>query len=146
MDDDRSVDELIEIADEIPDRLGLASGMADLRGTARGEHVTAVVDVRGKLVRLDIADQALELGPERLAAEIARLSTEAGQAALRDGLRAIRAGCGPSIADAIEGHLGLEEPAPSTSDSGPAEGAAPAARRPQPGGDEDEYFTLKPVG
>lgn len=135
MDDERSIDELIEIAEEIPDRLGLAAGIAGVRAQARDAHVSVSVDVQGKLVGLEIADQALKLGPEQLAAEIRRLSTEAGTSALRDGLRAVRAGCVPAVADAIEAQLGPALAA-STSDSRPAPPA-------EPSGEEEEFFTLK---
>lgn len=112
MDDERTVGELIEIAEEMPERLGLAAGMAEVRGRARGEHVSVAVDVQGMLVELDIGEHALALGPDRLAAEISRLSAEAGTSALRDGLKVIRAGCTPALAEAVGRYLGagLDEP------------------------------------
>ncbi|WP_236790965.1 hypothetical protein [Amycolatopsis sp. GM8] len=134
MEDERTIDELIEIAEQIPDRLGLAAGIADVRGRARSEHVAVSVDVQGKLVELEIAEQGIELGPEALAAEIRRLSVEAGNAVLREGLRAVRAGCVPAVADAIEEYLALDEPQPAE---------APPTRRPAPSTDEEEFFTLK---
>lgn len=143
MEDERSIDELIEIAEEIPDKLGLGAGIAGLRGEARGEHVAVTVDVQGKIIALEIAEQAAGLGPDGLAAEIQRLTTEAGTAVLRDGLRAVRAGCVPAVADAIEAEVGplpevsAPDPAPSTSDT------ASAARRQEPPEDED-FFVLTP--
>lgn len=166
--DERTIDELIEIAEEIPDRLGLAAGMRELRGSAKGEGVSVTVDVQGMLVDLDIDDKGLALGPERLAAEISRLSTEAGGDALRAGLRAVKAGCTPEVAAAITDFLGIdeEEPvspaeadqpaptAPSASTAQPAQSAQAAQlkqpeRRARPAPDTDdeepEGFVLKPV-
>ncbi|HKS45694.1 MAG TPA: hypothetical protein VJT49_11390 [Amycolatopsis sp.] len=145
MDDERTIDELIEIAAEIPDRLGLSAGMTQLRGTVRGEGVSVTVDVQGMLVGLEIDEHALALGPEGLAAEISRLSAEAGTKVLQAGLRAIRAGCGPAIADAVGDYLGIEE---DPAGPGPAESeevsARPGreARRPEPPDDEVGEFVL----
>ncbi|TVT48121.1 hypothetical protein FNH05_18140 [Amycolatopsis rhizosphaerae] len=150
--DERSIDELIEIAEEIPDRLGLSAGMAALRGTARGEGISVAVDVQGMLVDLEIGDEALALGPERLAAEISRLSTEAGTKVLRDGLRAVKAGCVPAIAEAVEGFLDIEEEPEKSTVEEPAkstvEELSPAPRRARPAADdedEEEGFVLRRV-
>ncbi|WP_200834580.1 hypothetical protein [Amycolatopsis alkalitolerans] len=140
--DERSIDELIEIAEEIPERLGLAEGMAGIRATARGEGVTATVDVQGMLVGLDIGGQALALGPEGLAAEISRLSAEAGTSALREGMRAVTAGCVPQVAAAVEEALGLDDREPAER---PAEPGRPS-RRPSSSDDGDsDGFVLSPV-
>lgn len=160
MEDERTVDELIEIADEIPEKLGLAEGMADLRATAAGEHVSVTVDVQGMLVGLQIGEEALRQAPEALAAEISRLSTSAGNAVLRKGIHALRAGTTPAIAESIRGMLGISEepdepeaPGESTSDAAAdapaaAQPDAPAdaprrSRRPSPPDDEEEFFTLQ---
>lgn len=163
--DERTIDELIEIAEEIPDRLGLAAGMRELRGSAKGEGVSVTVDVQGMLVDLDIGDKGLALGPERLAAEISRLSTEAGGEVLRAGLRAVKAGCTPEVAAAITDFLGIDEekpvsPAEADQPAQPAQ-PAPAAQAAQstrpkqperparpasaPDDDEPEGFVLTPV-
>ncbi|HVW42610.1 MAG TPA: hypothetical protein VHC18_14780 [Amycolatopsis sp.] len=110
---------------ERPRRLGLAAGIAGPRGEARGDHVSVSVDVRGKIVGLEIAHGALKLGPDRLAAEIRRLAAEVGTAVLRDGLRAVRAGCPPEVAAALEDLLEPRSP----------------AQEPTPP-DEEEFFTL----
>ncbi|WP_052372211.1 hypothetical protein [Amycolatopsis taiwanensis] len=149
--DERSIDELIEIAEEIPDRLGLAAGMQDLRGSAQGEGVSVTVDVQGMLVDLDITDKGLALGPQRLAAEISRLSTEAGGKVLREGLRAVKAGTTPQIAAAIADYLGIdvEEPVSPVEPEQPARSeqpARPARRSSRPDeDDESEGFVLRPV-
>jgi hypothetical protein len=154
MDDERTIDELIEIAEEMPERLGLAAGMAEVRGTARGEHVSVAVDVQGMLVELDIDEHALALGPERLAAEISRLSAEAGTNALRDGLKVIKAGCTPALAEAVGQYLGVD-----LEETGPPDGAGDAAeesvvdsrrepvrrRQAPPDDDEAEGFVLNRV-
>lgn len=164
MEDERTVDELIQIADEMPERFGLAEGMSGLRATAAGEQVSVTVDVQGMLVGLEIGEQALRQAPEVLAAEISRLSAEAGDAVLRKGIDALREGTTPAIAEVIRQELGISEepakpeaPGASTSDA-PAEvladvpaaagTSAPAAapkrpRRPSPPDDEEEFFTLQ---
>ncbi|WP_406629846.1 hypothetical protein [Amycolatopsis sp. WGS_07] len=151
--DERGIDELIEIAEEIPERLGLSEGLAGIRATARGEGLSVTVDVHGMLVHLDIGESALELGPDALAAEISRLSTEAGTRALHQGLRAVRAGCVPAVAAAVEDALELgdvpdTEPPAAQKQDAPQEPlrAQPAPRRRPPADDhDDEGFVLKPV-
>ncbi|MFD2416059.1 hypothetical protein [Amycolatopsis pigmentata] len=154
MDDERTVDELIEIAEEMPDRLGLAAGMAEVRGRARGEHVSVAVDVQGMLVELDIGEHALALGPERLAAEISRLSAEAGTNALRDGLKVIKAGCTPALAESVGQYLGvdLDEPGDRQEEAGPTEESVVDSRREPvrrraaaPDDDDGEGFVLTRV-
>lgn len=161
--DERTIDELITIATEMPDRLGLAAGLAELRGSARGEGVSVTVDVQGMLVDLDIDDRGIALGPQRLAAEISRLSAEASGTALRAGLRAVQAGSTPAIAAAIADSLGITDAADITDTadtvSGPvrdepgtrgegtassAHGARPRRRAPVPDDDEPEGFVLVP--
>ncbi|MFD2471718.1 hypothetical protein [Amycolatopsis silviterrae] len=150
--DERGIDELIEIAEEIPEQLGLSEGLAGIRATARGEGLSVTVDVHGMLVHLDIGESALELGPDALAAEISRLSTEAGTQALHQGLRAVRAGCVPAVAAAVEDALELgdvpetEPPAAPKQDTPrtPDRAQPPAPRR-RPPADDDEGFVLKPV-
>ncbi|HEY2061293.1 MAG TPA: hypothetical protein VGH57_23190 [Amycolatopsis sp.] len=145
-DDDRGVDELIELADEIPERLGLSDGLAEIRATAEREGLSVTVDVHGMLVALDIGEAALELGPAVLAAEISRLSTEAGNRALHEGLRAVKAGCTPAVTAAVGEVLALEEePAAQTSDTPPPPDPAPPRRRRAPVEDEEECFVLTPV-
>ncbi|MGW7535046.1 hypothetical protein [Amycolatopsis sp. NPDC054798] len=151
--DERGIDELIEIAEEIPEQLGLSEGLAGIRVTASGEGLDVTVDVHGMLVHLDIREAALELGPAALAAEISRLSTEAGTRALHQGLRAVRAGCVPAVAAAVEDALGLDDvpetepPAPKPEpDVRPEAAQPPAPRRRAPAEDHDEEgFVLKPV-
>ncbi|WP_337820064.1 hypothetical protein [Amycolatopsis sp. A1MSW2902] len=148
--DERGIDELIEIAEEIPDQLGLSEGLAALRATASSEGLSVTVNMHGMLVHLDIGESALELGPDALAAEISRLSTEAGTQALHQGLRAIRAGCVPAVAAAVEDELALDEVPEATPDPAatraPDPAPAPAARRRAPAEESDDGgFVLKPV-
>ncbi|WP_208720266.1 hypothetical protein [Amycolatopsis circi] len=149
--DERGIDELIEIAEEIPERLGLSEGLAAIRATAGGEGLSVTVNLHGMLVHLDIGESALELGPDALAAEISRLSAEAGTRALHQGLRAVRAGCVPAVAAAVEDALALgeepetEPPAAPKPDHDAPRGSEPATRRPAPDGQDDEGFVLKPV-
>ncbi|WP_409181690.1 hypothetical protein F9C11_35255 [Amycolatopsis sp. VS8301801F10] len=148
--DERGIDELIEIAEEIPEQLGLSEGLAAIRATARGEGLSVTVDVHGMLVHLDIGESALELGPAALAAEISRLSAEAGAQALQQGMRAVRAGCVPAVAAAVEDVLALDdvpEPAPAPRPEVTREPEpTPVSRRRAPVDDHDEEgFVLKPV-
>ncbi|WP_051792216.1 hypothetical protein [Amycolatopsis jejuensis] len=139
--DDRTIDDLIEVADEIPERLGLSGGLAAIRASAQRYGLSVTVDVHGMLVALNISETALELGPDALAAEISRLATEAGTEALRRGMQAIRAGCVPAVAAAVEDVLPLDDPPEPT----PAADPEPTHRsRPRPA-TEDEEFVLKPV-
>lgn len=148
--DERGIDELIEIAEEIPEQLGLSEGLAALRATASGEGVSVTVNLHGMLVHLDIGESALDLGPDALAAEIARLSTEAGTRALHQGLRAVRAGCVPAVAAAVEDVLALDDepeppPAPAQEAAREPEPAPVSRRRASVGDQDDEGFVLKPV-
>ena len=99
--DERSVDELIEMAESLPDTAGLTEGLAEIRATAAGEGVTVSVDLNGMLTDLDLTDEALALGAPRLAAEISRLTAEAAATALREGVAAISAVCGEDLAKAV---------------------------------------------
>ncbi|MCX2732723.1 hypothetical protein OOZ19_21000 [Saccharopolyspora sp. NFXS83] len=101
MGDGRSVKTLIAIAANLPANRGLASGMAEIRGTASGEGVSLSVDLNGLLTELTVSEQAIALGPQRLAAEITRLSAEACAESTRRGLVALEWGCGPGVAAAI---------------------------------------------
>ncbi|GAA3533039.1 hypothetical protein GCM10022222_15520 [Amycolatopsis ultiminotia] len=150
MDDERGVDDLIELADEIPESLGLSAGLSEIRATARSKDLSVTVDVHGMLVALDVGEAALERGPDALAAEISRLSAEAGTRALQQGMRAVKAGCTPAVTAAIGDALELEdEPAtqPPSADAAPSPSPAPrpAPRRPASSDDEEEGFVLKPV-
>lgn len=151
MDDERTVDELIEIAEDMPERLGLAAGMAEVRGAARSEHVSVTVDVQGMLIGLEIDEHALALGPERLAAEISRLSAEAGTNALRDGLKVIKAGCTPALAEEVGRYLGVDLDAPENREDSAEVSFVhserePGRRRAAPADDDEpEGFVLNRV-
>ncbi|MBB4684502.1 hypothetical protein [Amycolatopsis jiangsuensis] len=166
MEDERGVDDLIDIADEIPETLGLSAGLTEIRATARGEGLSVTVDVHGMLVALDLGEAALEKGPAALAAEISRLSTEAGTRALHAGMRAIKAGTTPAVTAAVGDALALPPESEPGSEAGvaagsgsgsaddagdgPAAAATPPAptrsrRRPAPTDDDEEGFVLEPV-
>jgi hypothetical protein len=121
VEDERSIDELITIAEELPERFGLAERVGQVRGTARGEGVSVSVDTHGMLVELELADRALGLGPERLAAEISRLAAEAATNALQDALQVIKYGSNPRLAAMLGDYLGIRnEPAPRPPEPFPA--------------------------
>jgi hypothetical protein len=111
VDDERTIDELITIAEEAPERVGLAARLAEVRGSARSEGLAVSVDTQGMLVDLEVDDRALAAGSDRLAAEITRLAAEAGTHALREALDVIRFGSNPRLAAALGEHLGIgDEP------------------------------------
>ncbi|MBA8824515.1 hypothetical protein FHX42_001862 [Saccharopolyspora lacisalsi] len=107
--DERSVDGLIRIAEDIPETTDFAAGMDAIRNTARGEGIALSVDLQGKLVDLTLDDRALALGPHRLAAEISRLSDEASTRSLQQGMRAITTECGERIAEAIGAYVSTDD-------------------------------------
>jgi len=78
-------EERLRLTEDLPTRLDA------IRGTAHNDANTIRVaaTVHGALTDLEIADEALALGPEQLGAEIVRLATEANQAALAEGLAAL---------------------------------------------------------
>ena len=71
--DDRTVDELIELAEEA-ESFGLAKGMEEIRGVARGKGVALAVDLHGMLYRQD--GRSLMLGVQL--APIANCPLEVG--------------------------------------------------------------------
>lgn len=133
MGDGRSVETLIAIAANLPANRGLASGMAEIRGTASGAGISLSVDLNGLLTELTVSEQAVALGPRRLAAEITRLSSEACAESTRRGLVALEWGCGPGVAAAIGEQL---TPAERTS--------APARSRDRDSDEDDEDFAEAP--
>ncbi|HEX4704350.1 MAG TPA: hypothetical protein VH352_19645 [Pseudonocardiaceae bacterium] len=85
----RSTERLVADAEE---RLrlteNLPSRIESIRGRAHNDAHTVLVTttVHGALAGLDIAEDALALGPERLGAEIVRLAGAANRAALHEGI------------------------------------------------------------
>ncbi|WP_158882634.1 hypothetical protein [Amycolatopsis anabasis] len=131
-DDGRSVDELIELAEALPESAGLSAGLAALRGTAADRGIAVSVNLAGMLVGLELEDEALALGAPALAGEIARLSAEAAANALREGIVAIAAVCGEELAAVIGDQLGIQR------ETTPAE-PGPAPRRPASTVDEGDF-------
>jgi hypothetical protein len=88
----RTTKQLVADAEE---RLRLTEGLPAridaIRGTARNvaNTIRVAATVHGALTDLEIADEALALGPELLGAEIVRLAAEANRAALTEGLGAL---------------------------------------------------------
>ncbi|MER7016064.1 hypothetical protein ABT324_31930 [Saccharopolyspora sp. NPDC000359] len=119
--DERTLDELIDVAETIVPSTELSAGLDAVRGSARGSGIAVQVDLQGMLVGLEIDDQALALGPERLAAEITRLTGEAGMASLQQGVVAIQAGCGPEVAAAMVEFLNSVEEEAEEPPAPPAE-------------------------
>jgi hypothetical protein len=125
----RGVDELVEMAESLPETAGLSTGLAAIRASAAGEGVTVTVDLNGMPVGLELDDSALSLGAGRLAGEITRLAAEASANALREGISAIVAVCGEELATVVRDQLGLDaEPEP-----------APSRRRPAPSTVDDDF-------
>ena len=84
----RTVDELIEAAAELDERTtGLFDRLARITTRACGEDgVEVTVNLDGKLIGLELTDEALHLGAGRLAEEIYRLTQRAAGAALAVGM------------------------------------------------------------
>jgi hypothetical protein len=111
--DERSIDDLIEVAEGMSEASAVSAGMDAIRATAHGEGISLTVNMAGMLLELELDEAALSLGAERLAAEISRLTGEASTSALREGLRGIKARCGDRVATMIGAQLGIDdEPAP----------------------------------
>ncbi|MEV4315329.1 hypothetical protein [Actinocrispum sp. NPDC049592] len=85
--EERTVDELITAADGMSE--SVAPVLARLREQAEDDGVRVTVDVNGKLVDLDVAEQAMRLAPAELSALIRRLTTAAANAALAEGVAAL---------------------------------------------------------
>lgn len=153
--DERSIDDLIRISEGISRTKGFSAGMDDIRGTARGDGISLSVDVQGKLVELKLDEKVLALGPYRLAAEISRLSGEAGARSLRQGMSAIETECNAKAAAALGEYVSIDEeparPAPMPEPPRPTpepppqpaqekeEPARPTPKRaPRPSWDDDE--------
>ena len=81
-----------------------------IRGTAHNDTNTIRVTatVHGALSDLEIADEALALGPEQLGAEIVRLAAEANQAALAEGLGALSPALGDAGTIELARSIGLD--------------------------------------
>jgi hypothetical protein len=85
--EERSVEELISAAEETSELV--ASVLARLRTQASDNGVRVTVDVNGKLVDLEIDQQATHLAPAELSALISRLTRAAATAALAEGITAL---------------------------------------------------------
>lgn len=102
MDDGRSTDDLIEIAEGLPDDLGLVAEMDAIRGVAKGRDISLAVNLNGRLVELELGDEALGQGPHRLAAEISRLSSEACKRAQEQAMLTLKVASNPTVAADID--------------------------------------------
>jgi hypothetical protein len=83
-----SVDQLIAASAELDERTrGLSGQLALVTARANSESgVEITVNLDGMIVAIDLTTDALRLGPDRLAAEIFRLTRQAAGAALAAGI------------------------------------------------------------
>jgi hypothetical protein len=86
--DARTVDELIEAAGELDERtVGLVDRLARITASTVGKHgVEVTVNLDGKLIGLELTDDAVRLGAGPLAAEIYRLTQQASGSTLAAGM------------------------------------------------------------
>jgi hypothetical protein len=108
-----TVDELIAASAALDDRAhGLFDRLAAVTATARGEcGIEVTVNLDGMIIAVDLTDAARRLGPDRLAAELTRLTHQAAGTALARGLDILE----PVAGDTRLGLLVPDEP-PSPGD------------------------------
>ena len=100
----RTVDELIEAAAELDERTaGLFDRLARITARASGEHgVEVTVNLDGKLIALELTDDALRMGADALGAEIYRLTQQASGSALAAGMDLLEPIAGDELAELAE--------------------------------------------
>src|SRR5438067_1021083 len=99
----RTVNELIEAAAELDERTaGLFDRLARITVRASGElGVEVTVNLDGKLIALELTDDALRVGADALSAEIYRLTQRASGAALATGMDLLEPIAGDELAELI---------------------------------------------
>jgi len=107
MSEQRSVEELLDAAEQTAVDPGASTGLDSIRETLSRDGVTVTVDLHGKLIGLEFTDSAMKLAPAELAARIQRLTTDAGTKALAAGLTVISWAAGEDVATAIGAELGI---------------------------------------
>lgn len=93
-DDERSVEELIAAAEETCGSLSVE--LAQMRKHAEESGVRVTVELNGRLVDLDLDQQAMTLPPDELSAVIRRLTGAAAAEALAEGITTL-AGIGDAL-------------------------------------------------
>lgn len=84
MDDERTVEELISAAETTRDPIGIELARTQRQLAENGVRVT--VNLHGKLIDLDLDQQAMALPPDELAALVRRLAAAASIGALADAI------------------------------------------------------------
>jgi hypothetical protein len=104
----RTVDELIEAAATLDERTtGLFDRLARVTGRAGGESgVEVTVNLDGKLIGLELTDDAVRLGAHALAEEIYRLTQQAAGSALAAGMDILEPIAGDELTELILGSAG----------------------------------------
>ena len=123
-----TVAELLAEADALPEHGTLGATLDAIARTVRDETVAVTVTLHGKLVGLELSEQAMHLPSADLAERISRATAEAAAAALADGLQAVSDVCGADVAAACAEYTGPVVPAQ-------ADGPEPPAQH-----DDDEDF------
>ena len=105
-----SVDDLIAASADLEG--GLFDQLAAVTARASSESgVEVTVTLDGMIIALDLAAEALRLGPDALAAEISRLTHQASAAALTLGIDILEPVAGPELLSLLDFDL-PEPPAP----------------------------------
>ena len=94
-----SIDELIAASAELDDRAyGIFDRLARITARAAGETgVEVEVNLDGMITAVELTAEALRLPPERLAAEIYRLTHQAAASALHEGMATLEPVAGESL-------------------------------------------------
>jgi hypothetical protein len=101
---ERTVDELIEAAAELDARTtGIFDRLARITARAGDGDVAVTVNLDGKLIGLELTDDALRLNARGLAEEIYRLTQQAASAALAEGFAILA----PIAGDELTGLSGV---------------------------------------
>ncbi|HEU5473979.1 MAG TPA: hypothetical protein VFV67_25315 [Actinophytocola sp.] len=117
-----STDELIAASAELAERAhGVSDRLAGITGRAAANGIEVTVNLDGMIIAVELSEEALRLPPDRLAAELTRLTHEAAAAALAEGVATLE----PVAGEPLLALLTAQEPAP------------PPESAPTPPADED---------
>ncbi|MGH3434509.1 MAG: hypothetical protein ACRDQB_16915 [Thermocrispum sp.] len=106
-----TVAELLAEADALPEHGTLGATLDAINRTVRDDTVVVTVNLHGKLIGLELSEQAMNLPSADLAERISGATAEAAAAALADGLQAVTDVCGEHIAAAVIDYTGPIVPA-----------------------------------
>jgi hypothetical protein len=97
-----STDELIAASAELSDRTaGVFERLAAITSSIVEGGITVTVNLDGRLIGLELTDEAVRLDPTRLAEEIFRLTQQASASAVADGLAVLEPVAGPDLMELL---------------------------------------------